>query len=426
MAETRGVRRLRGIDIFCIGLNAIVGSGIFLFPGKLAAAAGPASVAAFAACALLLAPVALCYAEMGAMVGESGAAALYSREAFGERVGYGIGVVAWAASVLSWAAVASALSGQVGYFFPALGAPWAGRLLAAGCILAFGALNYRGIEPGARAVNLLTAAKLLPLAFFALVGLSALEAGRFSPFFSGERSFGRAVFLALWALQGFEVVGVPAGEARDPQRDVPRAVIGSLSCAALLYCLIQTAAVGSFPDLRSSIERPLADAARHVLGPWGGALLAAAGAVSMTGFLAGEALGAPRFLSSLGAASLARLRLCAVHARFLTPYRAIAATTAAGAALALVFDFSRLIDLSNLAVVCQYVACCLAVLVLRVRRPGVPRPYKVPCVWLTAPAGCAVSAWLMTQVSWQEAAGSAAVLAAGYLVKSRVDGRRPS
>ncbi|MFA5141070.1 MAG: APC family permease [Elusimicrobiota bacterium] len=424
MAGQRDIRRLRGADIFCIGLNAIVGSGIFLFPGKLAAAAGPASVAAFAACGLLLMPVALCYAEMGAMVGESGAAALYSREAFGERVGYGVGVIAWAASVLSWAAVASALGGQVGYFIPLLDGPTAGRLLAAGSILAFGALNYRGIEPGSRAVNILTVAKLLPLGFFALVGLSALEPGRFSPFFSGERSFGRAVFLALWALQGFEVVGVPAGEARTPQRDVPRAVIGSLSCAVVLYCLIQAAAVGSFPGLHASLDRPLADAAGHLLGPWGGALLAAAGAVSMTGFLAGEALGAPRFLSSLGSASLSRLRLCMVHERFLTPYRAIAATTGAGAALALTFDFSRLIDLSNLAVVCQYVACCLAVLALRVRRPGAERPYKVPCVWLVAPAGCAVSAWLMTQVSWPEAAGSAAVLMAGYLVKAWVDKRR--
>ncbi|MFH1724492.1 MAG: APC family permease [Elusimicrobiota bacterium] len=415
------VRRLSFLDVFCLGLNAIIGSGIFLFPGTLAALAGPASILAFLVCGLLLTTVALCYAELGGMFPGNGGSYLYAREAFGDTAGFGVGLVAWAAAVLSWAAVASILAGHLGFFHPFFDAPAVRKAVAAGGLVVFGAVNYRGVKPGAWTVDFLTAAKVLPLLLFVIAGLSSVSPGRYAPLFSGEMRFGYAVFLALWALQGFEVVAIPAGETECPQRDVPRAVVGSLVTAAVLYTLIQAVAVGAYPGLAGSSERPLADAAAHFMGSWGGGLLAVGGVVSMLGFIAGAALGAPRYLSALGERSLLRWGLGAVHARFKTPHRSILATTGTAVLLALAFDFGRLIDLSNLAVVSQYLASCLALAALRVRRPQAPRPYRMPWARGIVPAGCLISVCLISQVGPREVLGSTVLLAGGYALRAVLD-----
>ncbi|MBI3297452.1 MAG: amino acid permease [Elusimicrobia bacterium] len=414
--------RLASWDVLAIGLNAIVGSGIFFFPGTLAALVGPASILAFIVCAVLLAAVALCYAELGSMFSGSGGSYLYAREAFGDEAGYGVGVLAWSAALLSWAAVASLLAGQLAWFHPVFAVPLPGRLAAAGALLLFGWVNLRGLRPASWTINALTLAKLLPLAIFVLLCLPRAEAARFTPFFAGEGRFSYAVFLALWALQGFEVAPVPAGEAADPQKDVPRAVLGSLLAAAVLYALIQAAAVGVHPGLAASTDHPLTDAAAAALGPWGERLLAGGGVLSMLGFLAGAALGEPRYLQALGERHLKGWRLDAVHPVTGVPHRAIIATTAGAAGLVLVLPSMSLVDLSNLAVISQYLASAAAVVALRRSRPEAARPYRMPAVWLTAPAAAGVSLWLMTQVSRAEFFGTALVLAGAYALKAVVDG----
>jgi amino acid transporter len=430
----KSLKRLSLIDVFCLGLNAIIGSGIFLFPGKLAALAGPASIAAFLLCGLLLSAVALCYAELGAMLKGNGGSYLYAREAFGEQVGYGVGVVAWAAALLSWAAVASILAAHLAYFHPWFDILWVRKAVAALGLALFGLINYRGIKPGAWTVDILTGAKLIPLALLVLLGLPQIDLGRlglslsgdaaiYGSFYQGSLPFGYAVFLALWALQGFEVAPVPAGETENPQRDLPRAVLGSLLFASLFYALIQFVVVTAFPGLSSSHERPLVDAAAHFAGSWGGGLLAVGGIISMLGFIAGAALGSPRYLSAIGERQLGAWRLATVHRRFATPHRAIVATTGSAIALILLFDFSKLIDLSNLAVVSQYLASCLALLALRYNRPNLRRPYRMPWAWGIAPIGAAVSLWLMTQVSKTEVIGSLILLGAAYILRRVFRGR---
>lgn len=414
--------RLASLDVLALGLNAIVGSGIFLFPGTLAALTGAGSVLVFLATALLLAPVALCYAELGGMYSGSGGSYLYAREAFGERVGFGVGALAWAAALLSWAAVASLLAGHLAWLHPAFAAPAAGRAAAAGILALFGWVNLRGVKPGAWTVNALTVAKLLPLAAFVLLCLPKADPVRFTAGGWGEGRFGYAVFLALWALQGFEVAPVPAGEAEDASRSVPRAVLGSLAVAAVLYALIQAAAVGVHPGLAASKDTPLADAARAALGPWGERLLAGGGLLSMLGFLAGAALGEPRYLSALGERHFRRWRLDEMDPSTGVPRRAIAATTGGAVLLVLVLPPASLLDMANLAVVTQYLSCALAVPVLRRRRPDLARPYRLPAADELAAAAALVCVWLMTQVTRAELASAAAVLAGAYLVRRAADG----
>lgn len=418
-------KRLSVVDIFCLGLNAIIGSGIFIFPGTLAALMGPASFCAFFVCGILLTAVALCYAELGAMYPGNGGSALYARKAFGEDAGFGVGLIAWAAAILSWSAVASVLAGYLSAYLPSgLSGQWLGKSAAAGLVLIFGIVNYRGIKPGARIVNTLTAAKLLPLGIFVLALLPSVRFDNFIPFYGGERNFGYAIFLALWALQGFEVAPVPAGESENPQRDVPLGVVGSLLSAAFFYTLIQGVAVGAYPGLAESSDKPLVDAAAFVLGGGGGWLLTVGGGISMLGFVAGAALGAPRYLSAIGETSLRRCALGAIHARFRTPHRAVAATTGAAIMMILLFDFSKLIDLSNLAVVSQYFCTCLAAAMLRRREPHAVRPFRMQYAGFVVCVGGGVSLWLMTMVTRMELAGCAGLLAAGYFLRRIIDGGR--
>ncbi|HVE13593.1 MAG TPA: amino acid permease [Elusimicrobiota bacterium] len=408
-------------DVFCLGVNAIIGSGIFLFPGTLAALTGPASVLAFLTCGLLLVSVALCYAELGGMLEGSGGSVLYVREAFGPATGFAMGFMAWATAIFSWATVASALSSQLGYFHPAFTQPLLVKSIAVACLCAFGAVNYRGIRPGAWTVDALTVAKVLPLVLFVLAALPHARAASFQPFFSGEGRFGYSIFLCLWALQGFEVAPIPAGEVRNARSTVPKAVVASLVASAVFYGLIQAGALAVHPGLAKSGQRPLVEAAGLCLGPWAAAWMAGAGTVSMLGFTAGAALGAPRYLSALGTGTMRRAALDRLHPRFATPHRAIVVTTAAGVLLVVALDFGRLVDLSNLAVVCQYLATCLAFCRLRLARPEARRTFKAPAPWVVGPLGCAVSLWLMTQVTLKEFLLAGALLAAGFLLRAGVE-----
>ena len=195
-------------DTFCLGLNAIIGSGIFIFPGLLAKEVGPASILAFGVCGVLLVFVALCYAELGSMFRQNGGCYVYAKEAFGPFIGFGIGWICWMTSVFSWAAVASAVSSNLAYFHPVFNQPCVVKAVAAALIGGFTIINYCGIKLGAWTVNFFTLAKVIPLLLFIAIGAFFVQPAQYHPFWNPPTgSFSFAVFLALWALQGFEVVG---------------------------------------------------------------------------------------------------------------------------------------------------------------------------------------------------------------------------
>src|SRR6185436_7829025 len=137
-------RPLTRLDAFCLGINAIVGTSIFLFPGILAKQLGPASILSFGLTGLALLPVALCFAQASLDFDRHGGPYLYARAAFGRSVGFSAGWLCWAAEVLSWAAVASGISTYLGYFDDGWASAAATRSVAAIVIVAMGALNYRG------------------------------------------------------------------------------------------------------------------------------------------------------------------------------------------------------------------------------------------------------------------------------------------
>jgi len=408
-------RKLSVFDTFCLGLNAIVGSGIFIFPSRLAQEVGPASILAFGVCGLLLVLVALCYAELGSMFRQNGGPYVYAKEAFGPGAGFAVGWISWVASVFSWAAVANAVSLSLAYFHPFFNQACAVKGVAALLILGFGLVNYRGIKLGAWIVDFLTVAKLVPLLVFVAVGLFFVARANYRPFWrAGTGSFGYAVFLSLWTLQGFEVTPFPSGESLHPQKAVPIAAVGSLVCATLLYVLVQIVAVGVYPGLANAGAEPLAGAAARFMGAAGGTLMAIGAAISMVGYTSGDALGCPRLLSALAENRHLPPCLATPHPRFHTPWAAILITSGLTACAALFLSFESLVDLATLAVISQYVATCSAVVWLRRRRPDAPRLFRIPAGIPVALAGCAVSLWLVRQVKPPELLLAGAVLGLGF------------
>lgn len=406
-------RALGRLDVTCLGLNAIVGSGIFLLPDDLYRELGTWSPLAFLCCAAGLLPVAWCYAQAAQGCDTNGGPYVYTRAAFGKHAGFAVGWMCFANAVFSFAAVVSAAAAYAARLVPALEGQTTQKLVACSLVGLFTTLNYAGAKPAARTVNGFTAAKFAVLvliigALLPQVELSAFEIGQ-SPSWSG---LSHATFIALFAAQGFEVVPVPAGETRAPERVVPFAIISSMFVASTLYVVVQTALVGSGANLTPVTDTPLADAAVAVA-PWLGVVIAWGGLISTVGFVSGSALGTPRYLYAMGASRQLPAALAGVHPRFGSPHVAILVTAAAALVCVVPFDYRHLLGMSNVAVAMQYLATCLTVLH---KRPTAPTRTRA-LLHATLPVlGAAVSVWIVTEATRTELLWSVGSLAVGYVI----------
>lgn len=389
-------RQLTLLDCVAIGINGIIGSGIFLLPSRVFAAAGGLAWASWFAVGGVCLLVGLCFGEVASATDRSGGPYAYARDAFGDWIGFAVAWMALASVVLSYAAVARALGRNLSYIVPAFSAPLAQGALAAAVIAALALLNWRGVKPGAVASDIFSGAKLLPLLGFVVVGLLFVQPQRLAvPPPAGESALTalRLGGLAgLFACTGFEYVPVPAGETDNPRRNVPLALLGALFGAMLLYALVEVVFMGTHPD-PAHADKPIAEAAAAFAGPWGARLLTIGAVVSSFGFCTGVALVGPRYVSALADDGLLPPALGRRHARFATPGTAIVVTAAATIALALWADFDRLSDLGNVAVFGQYLSTCVAVPVLRRLRPGMRGRFRLPLgpvIPAAATAGCLV------------------------------------
>jgi amino acid transporter len=307
-------------------------------------------------------PLAFTFAALGSGEDRAGGAFRYVERAFGKIPGFAVGWSAWVTSVISWAAVASGVPRYLGAFVPSVadGAP--ARLTAATIVCVLSLLNVVGVKPSARLADLLTLGKLVPLCVFVALGLFAIDRARFvPPAPHGVSALPAMALMTMFAYQGFEVVGIPAGEIENPRRSVPRAVLFAMIGSVVLYALVQVVFVGVGGG---STALPLPDAARSFLGSRGATLLGLGGLVSMLGFNAGTALCTPRYLSALAEERLVPRVFARSHPRFDTPAHAIAASGTVAFVLTLLLDFSELVDLAVIAVLAQYLASSAALIKL--------------------------------------------------------------
>jgi len=352
-AEAASGGRVLGFwSLLTLGINGIVGVGIFLAPAELAKAVpGSASALAFLITAVLLLPVAWTYGRLGSAYPEDGGPYVWAREALGERFAFGVGFVAFVSAVLSTSAIVSAL-GQ--YLAPELGfdssvARWLFRLVAA---LVFSGVALSGLRLSAWVWSALTLLKLVPLAVLAWAGASQLfvhEAAGVTPL--SAPSLTRAALLAVFPLQGFEIVPVPAREVRGGRSSVFAATLLSLGFAAVLYVLVQLACVRALPQLANSAAPVVEAGAHYTRGALRG-LFAAGANISAIGIAFGMFAMTPRYLAALGTDSLLGRELSREQRG--VPARALAVTTALVLALVSSSALFSLIVLSSLAVLLQY------------------------------------------------------------------------
>jgi amino acid transporter len=401
MKENQGQKLSRSMNLFdvvCLGINGIIGAGIFLLPGKLAAVAGQSSIIIFAICGLLCLAIALCFAEMGGIYQETGGAYIYARNTFGPMIGFMVGWMMWLSAIIGWAAMARGLLLYLRFFSPSLSEGWFGEIIIISLILGLGALNFLGVKIGAKIINFFTISKLIPIFVFIAFGFFHIEVSNLSQIFSFKvDNIGSAIVMGLFAYTGFEYLAVPAGEMKKPERDIPLAFFIAILGTTLIYVLVQTVATGTLPGLAQS-EKPLADAAASFLGPTGGILIAIGALLAIAGVNSGIALTGPRNLFALSADGALPKVFSRIHPEYHTPYVAICVNTFLTLILSLTGTFEYLIFASVLVSILQYIPTCLAVIVLRRKRPGILKSYTVPGGYLIPCLTLLTCFWVLLQV----------------------------
>ena len=425
--QVRARNRMTLLDCVGLGINGIIGTGIFLLPAKVFRNAGGFSWAAWLAIGGVCLLVGLCFCETAGRAERNGGPYLYARYAFGRWVGVAVGWMALMANLFAYGAVARGIGRNVSFFVPSLNGAAPQIALAIAVIAGLAALNYRGIRPGALTSDFFSGAKLIPILLFVGIGLLFVDWHRLAlPPPAGEtklEALKLGGFAALFACTGFEYVPVTAGETDNPRRNVPLALFFALLGSVLLYVVVQVVFMGTHPD-PGTADKPLAEAAAAFAGPWMGRFVALGSVISSFGYLTAVALVTPRYLSALGENGELPAVFARTNPRFGTPSIAIAVTALVCAGLAVFADFDRLSDLNNAAVFAQYVPTCLAVPILR-RTKGASafRLPLGPTIPLLATLGCIL---FLNGIKRDDAIFSVGTLAVGLALHGawRAFGRR--
>ena len=373
-----------------LSFNGVVGAGIFALPGRLYDRFGAFSPLLFPLFGLLVLLVALPFARAAAHHRLSGGPVVYAA-AFGPAASFQAGWIYYVARAAALAANTTVLVAYLAAFWPPLaeGLPRAAVIL--GVVGAIVLVNIAGVKKAVRVLDALTLLKATPLVLIALIGLVAAGGAIETP--TGAPPLGEleaAALLVLYAFVGFENSVVPAGETADPQRTIPRALVGTILATAALYFLIQLAYVAVMEPGQGG-DAPLVAFGTALLGPAGGVLLTFAAVCSVLGNVSGGVTGTTRTTYALGRDGLLPAWFGRVSDRFATPANSIAFMGALIALLALSGSFVWLAVVSTLARMIVY-SISIASL------PTQERP--TPLVWLMMAAGIGICVWAALQSDW--------------------------
>lgn len=411
-ASTTEMKRTLGAwQLVALGVGAIVGAGVFTVTGLVAAQhTGPSVAVSFVVVALVSALVALAYAELATLIPLGGSSYTYASAALGELTGW---LVAWAL-ILSYAigngAVASSFSdnfsGLLASFdvlFPeAWGkAPSAGGIVdlpAALVVLLATVLLLRPVKESATANFVLVVFKTGVLVLFVVVGLFGARPENLSPFApGGVNGILAGAGLIFFAFLGFDAISAAAEETKDPQRNLPRGILGSLAVVTLLFVAVSLVLTALVPSSELNTGEPLAYAMRAAGFGWAGAVLNLAGLVATLSVLLVFQLAITRIVLQVARDGLMPTWFAKVHERHGTPNRVtllLGALVALSAAL-LPLDF--LVSLTNDATLFFFALVCVAVLVLRRVAPDAPREFRCPGVpWVPIVGALACVALMVT------------------------------
>jgi amino acid transporter len=405
------VRAIRKWDFVALVLNTIVGAGIFGLPSRAYALAGVHSLLAYVVCAVPVFLIVLCFAEVSSRFKNTGGPYLYARATFGPLVGFEIGWLTWIARLTGFAALCNLFADYLGYFLPAFESGLARAGLITVVVSLLTGANLVGVRVASLVGNIFTVGKLVPLVLLVVVGFFFINPDSYSAAPPSYRAFSESVMLLVFAFTGFETAVIPAGEARDPQRHLPFAMLTGTAIVVVLYVSIQAVCIGTLPELASS-QRPLADVGGRLFGMAGSAVISLGALISVTGTMNAIMLAAPRLLFAMAEQGQLPPIVSATHERFHTPHVAILFSAVGMLVLALSGTFASAATLSTIIRLTTYAATCAALPVLRRKSGHEQAPFAVPGGATVSVGALILIAWLFSSSPWREmfqAAGAGAV-----------------
>ena len=426
-AEKKSLHRSLGaFQLTMLGIGAVIGTGIFVLTAEAAQKAGPGMMVSFIIAGLVCAFAALCYAEMAAMVPVSGSAYTYSYAVMGELIAWMVGwalileyAVAAGAVAVGWSGYANGFLRDMGWGLPlALTAGPADTITLADGTTAKGGFNLiaflvsllitwllvLGTSKSAKFTAALVLVKVAALTAFIIVALPATSAANFEPMLpngwgtplSGTGVLGAAASI-FFAYVGFDAVSTAAEETKNPNRNIPIGLIGSLAVCTVFYLLVSYAAIGTTGaqpgGVLSQSKEPLAFVLKNLGFPTLGHAVGWAAIIALPSVILMMIYGQTRILFTMSRDGLMPKMFSDIHPRFFTPHKVTIVTGVAVSLFAAMFPVDALADISNSGTLFAFLIVAIGVMALRVSDPGRNRPFKTPMIWIVGPLavlGCAL------------------------------------
>jgi len=427
-------------ELILLGVGVIIGAGIFATVGTAAAGdalrpgAGPALIISFAITAVACCFAALCYAEFASLVPISGSAYTYSYATFGELIAWIIGwdlmleyCVGSIAVAISWSGYFTALLRGFGLNLP----PWATidyrsamhgfhkdvinsaphifgfpiicNIPACFIVLVLTMILVTGIKQSSRFNIAMVTVKLLVLGFFVALGSLYVKPENWVPFApNGFAGIKAGAAIAFFAYIGFDCVSTVAEETRNPKRDMPIGIIGSLVICTIIYMLVAAVFTGivPFPLLKTSLAHekaePLTLAMQHINLPWAAVIVAFGSIVAHIAVLLVLILGQSRIFFSMSRDGLLPKVFARVHEKFKTPHVTTIVVGIVIASVAALTNIDEMVDLTNIGTLFAFVLVCFGIIILRIKEPLRHRTFKVPLSPIFPLLGVASCVFLMT------------------------------
>ena len=416
-------------SIVLLGINSIIGTGIFLLPNRAYALMGPSSLLILLFDAFLAGCLALCFAEVAGFFSRNGGPYLYAKAAFGDFVGYEVGVLKLVVTIIAWAAMAVGFATALGAAFPFFAGDTMKNLIAAVLIGGLTIMNIAGVKISKILNNLMTISKLVPLCVFIAVGLFFVNGSNFTPFVPthmADGAFANAAITMFFAYTGFEAIAVAAEDFKDPKKDLPRGIILTMIIVTIIYMLVVGISIGILgPDLAVD-KAPIQTAFGRAVGPVGAYFILLGPLFSMGGINLAESFIAPRACTSLAEDGMLPAFLNR-RTSWGTPWASSVVVAILSILLAWSGSFTTLAAISAVSRFTQYLPTVLSVIVFRRKWKDRERTYKIPGGIFVPVVAFLTSLWMLSnakpmQLVW--GLGGILVIAPYYLVykKKKAEG----
>ena len=433
--DTQLKRAVGALDLTALGLGAIIGTGIFVIIGEAITTSGPSIILSFILAGVTCVFSALAFAELASAIPVSGSAYTYSYATIGELAAWIIGwdlILEYGVSIagvaIGWGAYLNELLESVfNYELPKSLANPPGEdggqfnLPAMFLVLAVSAVLMVGVRESARTNTIMVFFKLAVLALFLVLGVTAFNADNFSPFFVEGEGIGgtvTAATLIFFAYIGFDAVSTSSEEVKEPKRDLPIAIIGSLGIATTLYILVAVVATGALPfDELKGQDAPLATALSEGAGfDWAANIISFGALVAITSVVLTLLYGQSRILFAMSRDGLMPKRVGKVNQRTRTPVFIIGACGVVFSILAAVVPLAEIVKLVNIGTLFAFIVVNLGVIILRRTKPDMERGYRVPFVPVFPIIGIALCVYWRRTSSSRRGCGSSVWMALGLVI----------